>query len=83
MKIFDKLKVRIEKELGLNLINFQRTYAGKHERFAGAFLWMAEEVDSALIYGSCETATNLLKKCEKLEVIEGDEYKIAGNVEII
>ncbi len=34
--IFEKLAIRIKKELGYDLENFKRTYAGIHMRGSGA-----------------------------------------------
>ena len=69
MITFEKLAVKIRKDLGLKLTNFKRTYAGLHQRSSGAFIWTAECVDSKDDIGSTITASELLKR-EKIEEME-------------
>ena len=66
MTTFEKLAIKIEKDTGLVLTNFVRTYAGNNQRSQGAFVWTAW--GKSELYGSGEPATELLKK-DKLEVI--------------
>lgn len=68
--IFQKLKERIKKDLGLELSNFRRTNAGKHQKGSGAFAWTAIDLKRKHIYGSGETATTLVKRKEPLEIVE-------------
>lgn len=67
MKTFEKLAVRIEKDTGLKLDRFRRTYAGYWQRKAGAWRWFAFEVGSkGNDIGSMYSATELLKSKNKL-----------------
>lgn len=68
--MFEQLKKRIEKDLGLKLVNFRRTYAGKHQKGSGAFVWTATDLKRNHIYGSGETATTLVNRTESLGIVE-------------
>ena len=70
MTTFEKLAVRIKKDLNLELSNFCRTYAGKHMKGSGAFVWFATESKTKHIYGSGENATTLINRNEKLGIVE-------------
>jgi|TARA_R110000851_G_scaffold281736_1_gene435217 hypothetical protein len=69
MKTFEKLAVKIEKDLGIKLTNIKRTYAGLHQKSSGAFVWTAECVESKDDIGSTVTASELLKR-DKIEEME-------------
>lgn len=69
MTTFEKLAVKIEKDLGLKITNLKRTYAGLHQRSSGAFVWTAECVESKEDIGSTITASDLLKR-DKIEEME-------------
>lgn len=78
--MFEKLRIRIAKDLGLNLTNFERTRAGTHMKGSGAFVWVAKNSINNDIYGSSETATSLVKKKESLVIL--DEYGRSTQYEI-
>lgn len=80
MKVFEKLALRIKKDLGFELVNFHRTYAGFHQRSNGGFVWVAEFKDSNSDTGSCWSATKLLKSKNKLIKLT---YEQGNNTEII
>lgn len=75
MTVFEKLAIKIEKDLGYKLINFERSYAGIHERSRGAFVWTANRSPSSGTVGSTTSATELLKK-DKLEIVGGPSIQI-------
>jgi hypothetical protein len=64
MKPFDKLKIKIKKELDIELYNFKRTRIGYSGRECGAFTWVAQSKESPIDYGSCTTVKELLKAKE-------------------
>ena len=68
--MFERLKQRIKKDLGLELSNFRRTNAGQHETSSGAFVWTATDLKSNCTYGSGESATNLVNRKEKLGIVK-------------
>jgi len=68
--MFERLRLRIQKDLGLELTNFRRTYAGRHMKSSGAFVWTAQDIKSNCTYGSGENATNLVNRSEKLGIVE-------------
>ncbi len=68
MKTFEKLRIRIEKDLGIKLKNFQRCYVGRHQRSRGAFVWTAECVEYSESVGSGVSATELLKQDKIIEL---------------
>lgn len=42
MKTFEKLKIRIQKDIGIELTNFERTYIGYYGRANGQWKWRAQ-----------------------------------------
>ena len=64
MTTFEKLKIKIKKDLDLDLYNFKRTRIGYSGRECGAFTWIAQSKESPRDYGSCTTAKELLKAKE-------------------
>lgn len=81
MTTFEKLAVRIKKDLDINLINFQRRRVGYWQRSAGAWLWIATRKHedgslSASDYGSCYSATDLLREKKPLVLLESNKYEI-------
>jgi hypothetical protein len=75
MTVFEKLAIKIEEDLGYQVENFERTYAGIHERSRGAFTWTCKRKVSGVIIGSTSTATELLKQ-DKLVLIGGSSSQI-------
>jgi hypothetical protein len=75
MTVFEKLAIKIKADLGFSVENFERTYAGIHERSRGAFVWTCKRKVSGVIIGSTSTATELLKK-DKLVYIGGSTVQI-------
>jgi hypothetical protein len=68
---FERLAKRIKKDLGIDLINFRRTYAGHHQKSAGNWIWGAYNAENAADdIGSCYSATELLKSKKKLILYE-------------
>lgn len=82
MTYFQKrLQQKIERETGFKVKenSFRRTYAGKHQKAAGCFLWwFILECPSGAWIGSCFTATECLRKDRQLIV----EQNITGEYEI-
>ena len=64
MTSFEKLAIKIKKELGIDLYNFKRTRIGYSGRECGAFTWVAQSKDSPRYYGGCTTVKELLKAKE-------------------
>ena len=72
MKTFDKLRARIKKDLDIDLINFERQYVGYWQRSAGAWVWVADKKGGCnRSFGSCESATELIKSKRPLIVWNG------------
>lgn len=75
MKIFEKLRQKLNKELDLNIpedAKFKRVYAGRHQVAAGAWSWFC--IDKKFKqYGSQFNATELLK-AEKISISYGTGY---------
>lgn len=62
MTTFEKLQKRIEKDCGIALIKFRRTYAGHWQKSNGNWIWGAYDKDNeSHDIGSIYTATELLK----------------------
>ena len=66
MTTFDKLKIRIKKDLNIELENFERSYVGHWQRSKGAWVWFANIKGTATSIGSTESATDLLKSKKNL-----------------
>lgn len=68
MKTFEKLAVRIKKDLDIELYKFERCRVGRSQRASGAWSWRAQRIDdpSHNDYGSCYSATELLREKEPL-----------------
>ena len=64
MTPFEKLAIKIKKELDIELYNFKRTRIGYSGRECGAFTWVAQSKESPRDYGSCTTVKELLKAKE-------------------
>ena len=71
MTIFEKLVVKIKKDLNLDVEDFRRTYSGIHQRSRGAFVWVATDKETNRTVASCSSATELLKE-DKLELFSKD-----------
>ena len=70
MTTFEKLQKRIEKDTGIKLIKFRRTYAGHWQKSNGNWIWGAYNSENeADDIGSCYTATELLKSKKPLKLI--------------
>lgn len=67
MKPFEKLAIKIKKDLGIELYNFKRTRIGYSGRECGAFTWSAQSKESPREYGSCTTVKELLR-AKELEI---------------
>jgi hypothetical protein len=61
---FIKLQKRIEEELGIKLINFERCYHGYWQRSNGAWSWRAIKEGDIYDYGSPFNAKDLLSEKE-------------------
>lgn len=61
MKPFEKLKIKIQKSLDIDLHNFQRTRIGYSGRECGAFTWIAQCKGTPRDFGSPLTVKELLK----------------------
>jgi len=72
MKTFDKLKIRVKKDLDIDIENIHRLYVGHWQRSKGAWVWASNDVDGLTAYGSTESATELLKS--KKPLILWDSY---------
>ena len=75
MKVSEKLKIRLQKELGITATDFKRTYAGCNQREEGAWRWTARA--GRYDVGSAYPMTYLVK-CKKLEI-----YNNFGDDEIL
>lgn len=71
MTTFEKLQIKIKKDLNLDCYNFKREYASIQELGMGAFSWSADH--SAGTIGSGVSATELLK-IKTLNIIESPVY---------
>lgn len=69
MTTFERLAKRIKKDIGYNLVNFRRTYAGVHMRGSGAFVWIANIKGSNEQISSTVSAIELLRKKIPLEIM--------------
>lgn len=79
--MFERLRQKIKQDLGLELTNFRKTFAGKHQKSSGAFVWTATDLKKNHTYGSSETATALVNRAEKLGIVE-DLNRVKGRFEI-
>jgi hypothetical protein len=70
MTTFEKLAIRIEKDCGIKLHEFRRTYAGYWQRCNGAWIWDAYVVDGIENIGSGWSATDLLKSKKPIILCE-------------
>jgi len=70
MRTFEKLAKRIKEDMGIELVDFYRTYAGINMKSSGAFVWAAKIKGSNKEVSSTVTATELLKRKEPLELME-------------
>lgn len=63
-RLAEKLSAKIEQELGIqcNPETFRRTYAGRHQKAAGAWVWLMSEKDGIHDVGSCWPASECVKK---------------------
>lgn len=68
MTTFEKLEKRIEKDTGYLLQDFRRTYRGKNQISGATWSWSAYCPEIGDQVGSEETATELLKRKEKLNI---------------
>lgn len=67
MTTFEKLAKRIEKDTGIKLVRFRRTYAGHWQKANGNWIWGAYNAENdAHEIGSCYSATELLKSKKPL-----------------
>ena len=71
MTVFDKLKDRIKKDLGIDADRFERTYAGINMQASGAHKWRCYYVGSNKSFGSSYTASELIKNKSKLTLQRG------------
>jgi len=76
MKVFERLKKRIEKEFNITIPSdavIHRTYAGKRQKEMGSAVWALwwHEGTSEMHYGSGFSATELLK-AKKWSTLEHD-----------
>jgi hypothetical protein len=64
MDLANKLKIRFEKELNIEIEEnptIKRTYAGRHQRSVGAWSWYLRLKNNSGFVGSCEPAKEILK----------------------
>jgi len=81
--VFDQLKKRVRDELGYDIVDIQRTYAGRHLKSAGAFVWFGWPMINGVRcthkrIGSSWPASELIKK--KYQLVIDDSW---GDIEII
>jgi predicted DNA-binding protein (MmcQ/YjbR family) len=60
MKPFDKLKLKVQQELGLELTDFQRLRPGIHQRKEGHWAWIAKDKHGNE-YGSKDSVALLIE----------------------
>jgi len=70
MTTFEKLAIRLKKDIGYDLVDFRRTYAGIHMKGSGAFVWVATIKDTNFEISSTVTATELLKKKDPIYIMK-------------
>jgi hypothetical protein len=73
MTSFEKLALKIKKELDIDLYNFKRTRVCYYGKRCGRFIWIAQS-KSSIDYGSCITVKELLK-AKQLDIY----YSTYGN----
>lgn len=82
MTVFNRLKKRIRDEIGYDIADIQRTYAGQNLKSAGAFVWFGWVViNGERTYkriGSSWPASELIKK--KYRLVIDDSW---GDLDII
>lgn len=64
MKTFEKLRLKLNRELGMSIQKdavFNRVRAGREDRSAGAWSWDCYSQDYSIHFGSQFTATEILK----------------------
>ena len=83
MTVFDRLRKRLMAEFGYDVDDIQRTYAGRNQRAAGAFVWFGWPVENGKRcthkrIGSSWPASELVKK--KYRLVIDDSW---GDIEIV
>jgi hypothetical protein len=78
MSTFEKLRLKILKDTGYDLINFKKTYAGQNQLQSWAWTWTADFRSGIFNIGSSFTAKELLSR-DKIEISEDR----SGNEEVI
>jgi hypothetical protein len=76
MKSFEKLRLKLNKELGLNIpddATFKRTYAGHGQLSAGAWKWCCYYPSNPSDIGSCFTVKEVLN-AKKLSMMDGEIF---------
>lgn len=81
MTTFERLAKRLKKDIGYDLVDFRRTYAGIHMRGSGAFVWVSKIKGTNTEISSTVTATELLKKKAPLEILHNPA--MGGLMEVI
>jgi hypothetical protein len=82
-KLSERLTKKIKEELDINCIpeTFRRTYAGRNQKAAGAFLCEMQIKDSSWHVASIQTASELVKSNIKLEA-DNDFWYNGNTLEI-
>jgi len=70
MKPSDKIKQKILTDLGIEIENVSRTYAGRNMKSSGAWVWEAKVKGSLMEIGSPHPITLLLKS-KKIKTVRG------------
>ena len=79
MTIFEKLAIRLKKDLDITCKNYRRMYVGYWQRSSGAFVWCAtidrdkDEHTPHFDIGSTFSATDLLKESNPLIITRDGE----------
>ena len=78
MTTFEKLSLRIKKDLDIETGYFIRNYVGHWQRSAGAWVWVCSKLTedghrSHQDIGSCYPANELIKAKEKLIILRTGE----------
>jgi hypothetical protein len=85
MKPFEKLRLKLNKELGLNIPHdaiFKRTYAGPWQLSAGVWKWCCHYPSNPYDIGSCFTAKEILN-AKKLSMMDREIFVEDDDEEII
>jgi len=86
-RLVNRLAARLKAEMGIEFdperYEVRRTYAGRHQKSAGAWAWVLQEIDGYhILFGGWEALSTLLT-CDKLDIyhspVTGDRTLMAAD----